>query len=254
MPYGTVLDESGLVYVYDGSYEGFYTAVFEAVYSRRPPAGIVAADNAQLSLGVRYVEVETDAEKARRVVKAAREKLGAAAMRRVYLAFLAADLGRETAIYAFLMLGFKFGRRALGMLADANVFRVAALARNVSHETDKMQGFMRFSAMEGGGSYCRFSPVNNILPLVLGHFAARFGQIPLVIHDTGRGLLGISVAGERHIISAEGFVPPERSASEKAFTAAWRVFYDTVAIKERENKKLMKQLMPARYFRHYWDI
>ncbi len=254
MPYGTVLDDFDLIYVYDGSYQGFFSAIFDAVYDRREPAGIVTGDRLQLSLGARYKEVATSAEKARRVSSAARQKLGGEAMRRVYLAFLSSDDGRETAIYRYLMLGFRLGRAASSRLTDADVFRVSTLAQNVSRETDKMQGFMRFSVMEGGAQYCRFSPKNNILPLVLGHFASRLGPIPFVIHDTGRGLLGVYDTHDKYIVSAEGFIPPEKSADEKSFERAWKLFYDTIGIAERKNPRLMKQLMPARYFRHYWDI
>ena len=113
---------------------------------------------------------------------------------------------------------------------------------------------MRFSIMESGAQYCRFSPINNLLPLVLNHFSARFGSIPFVIHDTGRNLLGIYDTKEKYIVSAEGFTPPDKSANEKDFEEMWKLFYDTIGIKERKNPKLMKQLMPARYFRHYWEL
>ncbi len=254
MPYGTVLDDSYVIYVYDSSYQGLFSAVFDAVYDRCEPAGIVTGDRLQLALGARYKEAATDAEKARRVLAAARQKLGGEAMRRIYLAFLSSDDGREMAIYRYLMLGFKLGRAASSRLTDADVFRVSTLAQNVSRETDKMQGFMRFSVMESGTQYCRFSPKNNILPLVLGHFASRLRPIPFVIHDTGRALLGVWDTHDKYIVGAEGFIPPEKSADEKAFEEAWRLFYDTIGIGERKNPRLMKQLMPARYFRHYWDI
>ena len=254
MPYGTVLEDSDFIYIYDGSYQGFYTAVFDAVYDRRSPADIITPDRSQLTFNTRYIEVTTDPAKAKRVTKAAREKLGGDAMHRIYYAFLSGEPRREIAIYHYLMLGFKLGRAANSSLTDPNVFRVSTLAQNVSRETDKMQGFMRFSIMESGAQYCRFSPQNNLLPLVLNHFAARFGSIPLVIHDTGRGLLGIYDTKDKYIVSAEGFVPPDKSANEKDFEEMWKLFYDTIGIKERKNPKLMKQLMPARYFRHYWEL
>lgn len=249
-----VLDSSDAVYVYDGSYQGLFTAIFEAVYARTEPADIVSADRLQFTFNTRFVEVQTDLSKAKRVISAVREKLGGDAMGRIYRAFLSSGEQREIAVYRYIMLGLRMGRRANDLLTDPAVFRVSALSQNVSRETDKMMGFMRFSVMEGGVQYCRFSPENNILPLVLPHFAARFSGIPLVIHDTKRKIIGIYDTKERYIISAEGYTPPEKSSDEDSFNGLWSLFYTTVGIKERKNLKLMKQMMPARYFRHVWEL
>lgn len=254
MPDRTVLDSSEVVYVYDGSYCGLFTAVFDAVYSRISPADIVSCDRLQLTFNTRYIEVASDPSKSLRVVKAAREKLGSGAMKRIYYAFLSSGEHKEAAIYHYLMLGFKIGRSANNYLTDKFVFTVSALSQNVSRETDKLMGFMRFSVMDGGVQYCRFSPENNILPLVLPHFISRFPTIPLVIHDTSHRLLGIYDTKEKYIISDEGFSPPDKTENEADFEKMWKLFYDTVGIKERKNPKLMKQLMPARYFRHYWEL
>lgn len=254
MPDGTVLEDFAETYVYDGSYDGLFTAIFDAVYSRRRPADIVSQDRLQLTFATRFIEVRTDRSKAARVRNAARGKLGPRAMNQIYRAFLSSGSDREISIYRYLMLGLKMGNAANSFLTDPNVFRVYSLSRNVSRETDKMFGFMRFSVMEGGVQYCRFSPENNILPLALSHFIRRFPEIPFVIHDTGRRLLGIYDTADRYILSAEGFVPPKKSTDEECFEGLWKLFYDTVGIRERKNLKLMKQMMPARYFRHIWEM
>ena len=251
---GTVLDGHGAVFVYDGSYQGLFTAIFEAVYSRTEPADIVSEDRLQLTFNTRFTDVETDPAKAGRVVSAARKKLGGEAMSRIYRAFLSSGEGRELCIYRYLMLGFRLGRAANSLLTEPYVFRVSALSQNVSRETDKMMGFIRFSVMEGGVQYCRFSPENNIMPLVLNHFAARLSGIPFVMHDTRHKILGVYDTREKYIVSAEGFVPPEKSSDEEYFEGLWKLFYGTVGIKERKNLRLMKQMMPARYFRHMWEM
>lgn len=254
MPDGTVLEDFSDTYIYDGSYDGLFTAIFDAVYSRRRPGAIVSQDRLQLTFATRFIEVNTDRTKAARVRKAAREKLGSQAMGQIYRAFLSSADDREISIYHYLMLGFKVGRAVNNFLTNPDVFRVYSLSRNVSRETDKMFGFMRFSIMEGGVQYCRFSPENNILPLAMNHFVGRFPGISFVIHDTGRRLLGVYDTVGRYIVSAEGFVPPPKSTDEECFEGLWKLFYDTIGIKERKNLKLMKQMMPARYFRHVWEM
>lgn len=254
MPDGTILSNQETIFVYDGTYEGLFTVVFEAVYSRTEPSDIVTNEKVQLTFNARYAEIETDKTKAKRVLNAAKEKLGKDAMHRIYYAFLSEGEHKELAIYRYLRLGFKMGRSVNNYLTDKSVFAVSSFAQNVSRETDKMMGFMRFSVMEGGVQYCRFSPINNLLPLVLPHFAARFPTIPFVIHDTNHKLVGIYDMKNKYIISSEGYVPPEKSDAEEEFEKLWKLFYDTIGIKERKNTKLMKQMMPARYFRHIWEL
>lgn len=254
MPDRTILDNSDIIYVYDGSYYGMFTAIFDAVYAHVIPANIVTDDRLQLTFNSRYFETLTDITKAKRVIAAARKKLGDRAMQQVYRAFLSSGEHKELSIYHYIMLGFKVGTKANNMLTNKHVFSVSTLSQNVSRETDKIMGFIRFSVMKSGVQYCRFSPENNILPLMLSHFSARFSSIPLVIHDTKRCLLGIYDLKDKYIISAEGFTPPNKSSDEENFEEMWKLFYNTIGIKERKNTKLMKQMMPARYFRHYWEM
>lgn len=251
---GTILNAPDTVFVYDGTYNGLLSAVFDAVYSRTEPADIVPQNEIQLTFNSKYVEVTTDKEKSARVYSAAKNKLGKDAMHRIFYAFLSCGEHKELCIYRYLRLGFKMGSAANSFLTDKGVFSVSTFAQNVSRETDKMKGFMRFSVMEGGVQYCKFSPENNILPLVLPHFAARFPTIPFVIHDCSHSLLGIYDTKAKYIVDAHGYIPPEKSVREKEFEQLWKMFYDTIAIKERKNTKLMKQMMPARYFRHVWEL
>ncbi len=251
---GTILDNSEIVYIYDGSYSGLFTAIFDAVYARTVPADIVTDDRVQLTFNTRYIECTTDQSKAQRVTDAAKKAIGSKAMHKIYYAFLSCGEHREIAIYHYLMMGFKIGGRANNFLTDKYIFMINTLCHNVSRETDKLKGFIRFSIMKGGAQYCRFSPENNSLPLVLNHFIRRFATIPLIIHDTKHSLLGIYDTKEKYIVSAEGFVPPDKAENEEKFQDLWKLFYNTIGIKERKNPKLMKQMMPARYFRHYWEM
>ena len=85
----------------------------------------------------------------------------------------------------------------------------------------------------------------DILPLIAGHFFERYGD-ERIIYDEHRAKAVLISKNGYEIVSAsvEQF---ETSEDEKRFEKLWRLFFDTVAIKERENKRLQQSFVPQRY-------
>jgi len=108
--------------------------------------------------------------------------------------------------------------------------------------------------MTWGVQYAKIAPNNNILPILMPFFIKRLKIIPFVLHDVTHNLCGVYDTKEWHISSSEGLRPPEKSDREEEVEKLWKVFFDSVAIKERENTKLQKQNMPSRYFKSAWSV
>ena len=125
-----------VTYLYDGSFEGFLTACFDAW--KQPSARIVEHTGFQQQLGEQYVTVETEPCKFSRVYKAILTKLGEQCLRTVYLAYLSHDEERGSKILAFLRLGFRVGRSINRRLADQEVLDIQSLATFVSNERIRM--------------------------------------------------------------------------------------------------------------------
>ncbi len=245
----TILDDSEIFYIYDGSFDGLLTVIHTAVYSRIVPSGIGTERNLQLAFNTRYRDVKTNPSLAKKVYDAAYKKIGAFGMRRLYYVFLSFFPDKDMIIYKYLMLGFKNGEIVNSSLSDDTVAAAFQIAGNVSRETEKFREFTRFSVMSWGVQYAKIVPNNNILPILMPFFIKRLKVIPFVLHDFSHNLCGVYDTKEWYISSSDGLRPPEKSDREGEVEKLWKVFFHSVSIKERENTKLQKQNMPSRYFK-----
>ena len=248
------LDLSDIYYTYDGSFDGLLTVIHTAVYSRIVPKGIFTEDLLQLSFNARYIKIETDSEKATKVMKAVNMNLGKNGSRRLYYVFLSDFPEKDMIIYKYMMLGFKNGIITNAALSDDTVASAFKIAENVSRETEKFRQFVRFSVMDWGVQYARFVPKNNILPILTPFFVNRLKIIPFVLHDLTHDLCAVYDTKNWYITSSEGLTMPDISENEKKARELWQAFFDAISIKERKNPKLQKQMMPARYFKDVWTI
>ena len=96
-----------LIYYYDGSFEGLLCCVFRAVYQKEEPLNITPEEEAQPTL-LETVFVDTEPDKAQRVLDSIPKKLGRDALRIVKLCYLSDLPDRELALLAFLRLVMPF--------------------------------------------------------------------------------------------------------------------------------------------------
>ena len=248
------IDESGIFYIYDGSFDGLLSVIYTAVYSRIVPVGIGTERNLQFAFETRYTDVPTDITHSRKVYDAIYKKIGAFGMRRLYYVFLSDDTDKDIIIYRYMMLGFKNGEITNSALSDTTVAAAYQIAENVSRETEKFRQFTRFSVMQWGVQYAKIAPNNNILPILTPFFVNRLKIIPFVLHDVTHNVCAVYDTKGWHVSSAEGLTPPEKGSDEAEIEKLWKAFFDAISIKERENTKLQKQNMPSRYFKSVWAI
>lgn len=242
-----------LIYLFDGTFEGLMTAVFEA-YAHRPAPAMLLLNDCQTELGKEYVDIAADMQKASRVVAGIRKTIGNAAYDLVWDAFLYGDELCGNRIYRYLLLGFEQGRRIWSMLTDERVMQVDKCARLVRREASYLLEFVRFSEMEGGVYYAAVSPEYAVLPLIMPHFVNRFHIQPFLIHDRTHALAGVWDTHEWVLRDTQGLVLPELTENERELRRLWKTFYDTVAIKERVNPALRRQHMPKKYWKHITEL
>lgn len=239
-----------LVYVYDGSFEGLLTSVFEAYYRRQEPSAIIRAEGLQQDILARYVHIVTDPVRSERVYAAIWKKISVEALRNIYYVFLSEDPGAGTVIYRYLRLGWKMGQRVDLHLSDEAVFRVMDINRRVECELHRLMGFVRFRQVEGGIFYSPVSPDNNIVELLAPHFAERLPDQNWIIHDVKRGLAALYNRRTWIISEFTTGEIPGNTEEEKQYAGLWKEFFNISAIPYRTNPKLQRQLMPRRYWEH----
>jgi probable DNA metabolism protein len=238
-----------IAYVYDGTFEGLMTAVFESYAKKEMPAVICENDNIQMSLCYSPVLISTDPVKAGRVIDGIVHKIGDDIYNNIWTAFLSCDPDRSDKIFRYIRYGFDNGNKIHIDLTCGDVSSVLNICRAVNWELNKYSGFLRFSVMKNGVQYAEFAPKNNLIPIIMPHFTDRFHSIPFIIHDVERRTAGIYDTHESYITVTEGLRLPEYSQDEQFFRELWRQFYETISIEERRNHKLRNGHLPKRYRR-----
>lgn len=242
-----------VVFQYDDSFEGLLTTVFESYTRKTPPTAVVGMQHQQL-LGMKYEAIPTDDAKAERVIAGIERVIGGDAYERIWTGFLSGNPDKGNIIHQYLRLGMKLGPAVRRHITDERVIAMDKLASLVGRESSQLIEFVRFSKMEGNVYYARITPENQVLPLMMPHFADRFNIQPFIIHDAVRQLAGVYNTKEWFIVSTEDMQIPALSTDEINYRRLWKGFYDAVAIRERINPALRRQHMPKRFWRNITEM
>ena len=234
---------------FDGSYEGFLCVVYAYYYEKISPLNIQTEGEFQQLLDTEEYYIATDYKKAARVQAGIRKKISAKAGEYLACAFLAADEERYMHMFRYIVLGFKVGAMVDNHLQQDYVTGVHKRARYVSREAHLLCGFCRFAETKAGVFYCEISPVNNVLPILAEHFKDRMMNQAWLIHDKKRNQAA-AYDGNRYVISN---VPKhvgkevEYAEKEAQIQDLWRCFFNVLAIEERKNKKLQRNMLPLHF-------
>ena len=237
---------SDTVYLYDGTFEGFLTCVFESFKRKEMPADILSEKARQQSLLEQY-KTDTDFAKAARVKKAIKEKIGLEAydMTRDMM-FTCLD-GKEKLTLEFLKLGFEQGRKTVKLLDNDIVDKVTKAVLYLSRESMFFKEFIRFS-VHNGLLIAKIKPNNFVLPYIAPHFIDRFYNEQFAIYDESNSALCMYAKNKCVISEVENLVMPEPDKIELAYRKLWKMHYDNAAVEGRENPKCRMTHMPKRYW------
>jgi probable DNA metabolism protein len=153
---------------------------------------------------------------------------------------------RELALYELIRRGLAEGDRVRKDLADPTVAKVALALRKQVTEVEHLKGFVRFSELDGV-LVGEIEPKNRVLPLMAGHFTARFPGEQLMLYDRTHGEALFCHHFRHAILPVEDFHIGPAGETEKAIRALWRRYYATAAIEERTNPKCQSAHLPKRY-------
>lgn len=243
-----------MIYLYDGTYDGFLSAIFEAFARRENPEDILAQKPEQMDFFQAFTAIPTHAAHARRVEAGIIRAMNADILSYVFAAMHSVQPGAGRTLLLFLRAGFREGAAILEHLTDDNVIHVMRLSRQVWSEAGRWKEFLRFYELENGIFIAQYEPENDVTELLMPHFADRFGTHPFMIHDRGRKKAGICQNGSWMIASSERMALPQESREEAYYQKLWLLFYDTVAIQARENPKLRRQMMPKKYWKDMLEM
>ena len=243
------------VYTYDGSFDGLLTCVYQYYYSTKKAETITYKYNYLPDLIHEEVYIETDEEKSTKVITAIESKIGSAALKNIFTLFLSEEKGIEMLILNYIKLGFKIGPEIHNHLHNPIVAETAKCCRRVNYEAHRMCGFVRFKCISEEIYYSSIEPDHNILTIIAPHFSERFSNQKWLIHDIKRDL-AIIYDTNQWVLSPFNKSDAKilLSTAEGIYEELWKTYYKTVAIKERENPRLRRQMMPQRYWKHMLEV
>ena len=231
---------------YDGSYPGFLTCVFESYAHREEAVCFTSPEEDRLTLWPER-HVDTDQAKAERVYRSLSKKISPQACRLVTQAFLTCLPERELHMYRFLRLGYQRGADITRDLTDDRVHVLWKAVQHLGSEAHLLKGFLRFSDQQGV-LVGEIEPKNRVLPLLRPHFCTRYSGEHFLIYDRTHRELLIHQPSRWAILPAEDFAPAPPGQEEVTYRRLWRRFYDTIAIRERENPRCRMTNMPKRFW------
>lgn len=248
-----------IVFVYDKTFEGLLTVVFDA-YSRRSFPDLLLAEGEPLPLFYdEVVTVYTDDQKADRVWKGLQKKISAAALSLITVSWL-------SELPEIDKLLFRYIRKALDVPAsielnfgDSDVLEVSKISKKVVNERLRVMQFLRFQKASDGTYFAAVEPVYNVISLVIPYLKDRFADQKWLLYDLKREygyyydlLEVVEVRFEdkqAHLLS--GLLNEElMDENEKLFQQLWKEYFKAIAIKERLNPKLHRQHMPVRFWKY----
>ena len=241
------LHDADVVYLYDGSFEGFLCCVFESFAQHELPFAVWTPERETATL-YSVKEIPTDHAKARRVFASFRAKLGEETEFLVTRDFLSGWEDKELRLIRFLHLAFALGPGTVKRRGHPEVAPLYQMKQSLDWEVDKFQGFVRFQEHDGMlGAVIH--PKNYILPLLRGHFCARFPEENFLIYDAVHQAVLLYQNHKAQLMElAEPLTLPPPDEKEQQFQELWRQFYKTLEIKARHNEKGRMTHCPKRFW------
>ena len=248
-------------YLYDESFHGFLTCVYHHWYTGKAK-GIFPDGDYQLDLGRFAMTVETETDKAERVLFSIIEKISEWDAQRVFQVFCSNEPEKEMKLIRYLELGFRKGPKTRLLHGNPVVKAVEAAERRVGMEVHRLCGLIRFSEIEEPGSgnpilYSKIEPDNDCLEFLAPHFSDRYKNEPFIIHDLGRSKALFSFHRNWEVapftIPAPD-TPIKKTERESGYSALWKQYFEVMATRERINPKCQLNFMPARYWKHLTEM
>lgn len=244
-------DRGVLIFAYDGSFEGFLSAVFDSFSMKNVPEDMTVFDEEEPSLfGIHYVE--TNSEHARRVLTGIETKLGYTVLNMVEKAFLFDGKGKEIAILKFIKKAFSEGKSTGEKIGDGIVSTVYKMCVAVENEAERHRQFARFSDSKGA-LVSVIHPKHFVLPLIKHYFCARMKNETFMIFDAEHGAALIHTPEKTAIIPVEDLELPD-SSEDCFYSALWKNYYRHIAIASRYNPVCRRTHMPKRFWQYLPEV
>lgn len=247
------------ILLYDGTFEGLLTAIFEVYEYKFDPAEIIAEERYKTeSIFSATHKVSTDQEKSDRVLKRLEKNIGKKGISQLLRVYLSENENAERLILSAVSQSIRFPNEyILENFANSDIMEIAKITKSVSREVHRMHAFVRFEKLQDEVYFAKIEPDFNVLPLIIRHFKNRYQDQKWMIYDLRRHY-GIFY----DLNEAQFFEPSLEQTSqlkrtenilheeEIQYQKLWQRYFFKTNIPERKNIKLHVQSLPKRYWKY----
>ena len=243
--------------LYDGSYEGLFTAFFEVYEYKLSDAQIFVEGHADVSLFGKVHIAVTDKSKSLRVYKKLEEKVSRKAMQQMYKSYLSGERYIENVMLHYIQYVIASKNSVETNYGHPDVLYLQQLSRKVDREKHRMEAFIRFQLTKDQLYFAIIQPDYNVIPLISNHFEKRYADQRWFIYDSRRkyGIYyNLETVEEVEMTFAADHQNPNSIAlvceeNEELYQKLWQQYFTSINIAARKNMKLHIQHMPKRYWR-----
>lgn len=243
--------------IYDGSFNGFLTAVFIGFEQKISQADIQRSGQTQNGLFAETEIIFTNVEKAKRVWNGIRNRSNTA-VKNIYFAFLSEKKGIEPLLYHYIQKLMGSKENKVSDFSDDAVLKINQLAHKVGREKHRMEAFIRFQLTKDDIYFANIEPDFDVLPLISKHFRSRYADQQWIIFDLKRkyglyyDLQGVELISlDLQDIHVNSINKNDAFTNEEyEYQDLWNNYFQSSNIKSRINKKLHTQHVPKRYWKY----
>ncbi len=245
--------------LYDGTFEGLFTAIFEVFEYKYQPAKIISRENYQTeSIFTDHHEVVTNQEKAERVLKKMESNLGKKGVSQLLRVYLSESENAERLILSAVSQSIKFPQKnILENFGNVDIMDIAKITKSISREVHRMHAFVRFEKLQGDVYFAKIEPDFNVLSLIVSHFKNRYSDQKWMIYDLRRHYgafydLSEIQFFEPGLLSTQNISHTKNLLHEEEiqYQKLWQRYFTKTNIPERKNMKLHVQSLPKRYWKY----
>lgn len=244
-----------IILICEDSMEGVFSAIYEAYARKCNPETtyIQVGETDNYELFATYIETDADAERTIKVSKTINREFGEETFLFFCRALASKDKEKGDAVYHVLAHGLKMHnrRRAMENFADPYVNKVFELSRYSNNEILHLEGFLRFQELENKVLFAKIGPSNNILTFLAPHFADRLPNENFIIYDDTRELCVVHPSGKNWFLMSGEYLQEDAiqkfSDMEEVYQELFTFFCKKIAIKERKNLALQRQMLPLHF-------
>ncbi|MEX6687111.1 TIGR03915 family putative DNA repair protein [Danxiaibacter flavus] len=242
--------------IYDGSFEGWLTSVFEIYEYKYNEVHIIKEQYYRTSLIDKLHNVYTCEEKAQRVWKGFKQKFSPRLLQHLYHAWLSEQKGIEDVMFYYIKSSFT-KRKAVGLsVSDGHLTTIQQLVKQVHREVYRVKSHVRFQQTADNLPYTFIDPAFNVLPLIVGYLKEKYEAHNWLVYDTFRkyGMYyDLQTVEMVQLAFADNPEDPGiiiQQEQETAYQKLWQKYFQSANVKARENITLHIQPMQSKYWKY----